>query len=182
MYNCARRERQKFFIGIDANRRPLQKISEKIHRGPAKGGLPNVLFLEAAVESLPYELDGTASEVQVNFPWGSLLRGVATGDQLVLGNLRRMCKVDALLNVMIGLDFERDRSEIVRLGLLELDANYISTVLVKAYTNAGFDLVETQNIVPSNRPEFQTSWAKRLRMSCHRSFIRIVAKAAEIKA
>ncbi len=177
MYNCARKEPQKLFIGLDANRRPLQKLSERIHRRPAKGGLPNVLFVQAAVEALPSELDGMASGVYVNFPWGSLLRGVATGDQLVLGNLRRICTANAFLKVIIGLDFERDRSEIVRLGVPELDTSYINAVPVKAYRNAGFDLVEIENIAASNRPEFQTSWARRLRMSSNRVFIRITARA-----
>ena len=70
---CARQNPRKFYIGIDANTRPLEKISEKIHRKPSKGGLPNVLFLQAAVEDLPSELDGVADEVHVHFPWGSLL-------------------------------------------------------------------------------------------------------------
>lgn len=74
VYNSARRNPQTLFIGVDANSRPLQKISERIHRKPAKGGLPNVLFLQSAVETLPSELDKTANEVHVNFPWGSLLR------------------------------------------------------------------------------------------------------------
>ena len=42
---CARQNPRKFYIGIDANARPLEKISEKIYRKPAKGGLPNVIFL-----------------------------------------------------------------------------------------------------------------------------------------
>ena len=46
VYNSARRNPDRLFIGIDANSRPLQKISERIHRKPAKGGLPNVLFLQ----------------------------------------------------------------------------------------------------------------------------------------
>lgn len=177
VYNCARDEPQKLFIGIDANRRPLQKISERIHRRPAKGGLPNALFLQAAVETLPRELIGIASEVHVNFPWGGLLRGVAGGDGSVLGNLRRICRANAFLRVIIGLDFERDRSEISRLGLPELNASYINNVLVNVYRNAGFDLVETENIAASNRAEFQTSWARRLRMSSNRAFIRIEARA-----
>lgn len=178
VYHCARKEPQKFFVGIDANHRPLQKISEKIHRRPAKGGLPNVLFLQAAVEALPSELDSMANQVHVNFPWGSLLRGVATGDQLVLGNLRRICTADAFLKIMIGFDFDRDRSEIDRLGLPKFDTGYMNSVLAAAYRNAGFDLVEKENTTPSNWPEFQTSWAKRLRTSRNRSFIRIVARAA----
>ena len=84
VYKCAQRDPQRFFIGVDANRRPLEKISEKIYRRPAKGGLPNVLFVQAAVENLPAELQGIATEVHVQFPWGSLLRGVAAGDEIVM--------------------------------------------------------------------------------------------------
>jgi 16S rRNA (adenine(1408)-N(1))-methyltransferase len=142
-----------------------------------KGGLPNVLFVRAAVEALPFELNSVASEVRINFPWGSLLRGVATGDQVVLANLRRICAVNALLKIIIGLDFDRDRSEIDRLGLSKFETGYINSVLTAAYRNAGFELVGAQNIVPSDWPEFQTSWAKRLRTSRNRSFIRIVARA-----
>jgi 16S rRNA (adenine(1408)-N(1))-methyltransferase len=63
VYHSARRNPRKFYIGIDANPRPLEKVSEKVHRRAAKGGLPNVLFVQAAVEDLPLELDGVADEV-----------------------------------------------------------------------------------------------------------------------
>lgn len=43
---------------------------------PAKGGLPNSMFVEAAIESLPDEFEGVADEIHINFPWGSLLRGL----------------------------------------------------------------------------------------------------------
>ena len=87
----ARQNPKKFYIGIDPNRSPLEKISEKIHRKPAKGGAPNVLFIQSAIEDLPDELNGVANEVHVHFPWGSLLRAVATGDVALLQNLRRIC-------------------------------------------------------------------------------------------
>src|SRR6185312_2067943 len=91
VYQSARQNPEKFYIGIDPNTPPLEKISEKIHRQPAKGGAPNVLFIQAAVEDLPAELDGVADEVHVHFPWPSLLRAVASGDVSVLRNLRRIC-------------------------------------------------------------------------------------------
>ncbi len=80
VYQSARENPKKFYIGIDPNVRPLEKISEKIYRKPAKGGAPNALFVQAAIEDLPAELDGVADEIHVHFPWGSLLRAVATGD------------------------------------------------------------------------------------------------------
>src|ERR1043166_1451856 len=80
VYQSARRNPNKLYIGIDPNTRPPQKNSEKITRKPAKGGAPNVLFIQSAIEDLPEELNGVANEVHVHFPWGSLLRAVATGD------------------------------------------------------------------------------------------------------
>ena len=55
VYQSARQNPQRFYLGIDASANLLAKISEKIHRKPAKGGLKNALFIQAAVEALPEE-------------------------------------------------------------------------------------------------------------------------------
>jgi 16S rRNA (adenine(1408)-N(1))-methyltransferase len=178
VYQCARLNPKKFYIGIDANPRPLEKISEKIHRKPSKGGLPNVIFIQSAVEDLPSELDGVADEVHVHFPWGSLLRAVATGDQAVLLNLRRICSSEGLLEVVIGLDPERDRSEIGRLGLQSISIEYIDSSLVPHYRAAGFEILERGMLSPSEWPKVQTSWAKRLKGNVGRSLIYIIARAS----
>ena len=142
VYQSARQNPNKFYIGIDPNARPLEKISEKIHRKPAKGGAPNVLFIQAAVEDLPSELNGVADEVHVHFPWGSLLRAVATGEIAVLENLRRICAPGALLEIVIGLDPERDQTEIERLGLTPLSIEFIDQQLAPKYHAAGFETIE----------------------------------------
>ena len=41
VYQSARQNPNKFYIGIDPNVTPLEKISEKIHRKPSKGGAPH---------------------------------------------------------------------------------------------------------------------------------------------
>ena len=181
IYNCARQNADKFFIGIDANHRPLQKISEKIYRKPAKGGLSNVLFVLSAVETLPSELDGVANEIHVNFPWGSLLRAVAGGDEIGLRNLRQMCATDALLTVVIGLDVERDHSELDRLALPALDVDYLSLELPGKYLGAGFEMVKSETLTGTRLLELKTTWARRSKAGHHRSFIRIVARAVELR-
>ena len=110
VYESARQNPNKFYIGIDASVQPLKKISEKIHRKPAKGGAPNVLFVQASVEDLPSELDGVANEVHIHFPWGSLLQVVGKGEVEALKVIRRVCAEDALLEVVTGLDPTRDAS------------------------------------------------------------------------
>jgi 16S rRNA (adenine(1408)-N(1))-methyltransferase len=177
VYQSARQNPKKFYIGIDPATGPLRKISEKIHRKPPKGGLPNLLFLRSAVEDLPRELDGVADEVHVHFPWGSLLRAVATGDLQVLGKLRRICSADALVEIVIGIDPDRDRSEMNRLGLESVSAAYVDSVLVPKYGRAGLEIVERDEISASEWPRLRTSWAKRLKVSPRRSLTYLVARA-----
>jgi SAM-dependent methyltransferase len=180
VYQCARQNPKKFFIGIDANPRALEKISEKIHRKAAKGGAPNVLFIQAAVEDLPSELDDLADELHVHFPWGSLLFAVATGDAAILKNLRRICSPGAVLEVVIGFDPERDRSELDRLGLQTLTSTYIDTVIADRYMSAGFEITERGEIPPAEWPTLQTTWAKRLKCGTGRSLVYIIARAVEV--
>jgi 16S rRNA (adenine(1408)-N(1))-methyltransferase len=177
VYQSARQNPKKFYIGIDANPRPLEKISEKIHRRPAKGGLANVLFLQAAVEDLPLELTGIADEVHVHFPWGTLLRGLVIGDEEVLNNLRRLCAPGALLEVIIGLDWERDKSELKRLGITSFSIEYIDSVLATRYSQAGFEIFERGQQPPSDWPDLYSTWARRLRGKTERSLNYFFARA-----
>lgn len=177
VYQSARQNPNKFYIGIDPNVRPLEKISEKIHRKPAKGGAPNVLFIQSAVEDLPSELDGVADELHVHFPWGSLLRAMATGDVEVLRNLRRTCALGALLEVVIGIDPVRDQTEIERLGLTALSIEFIDQQLVPNYRAAGFETIERGVLQPSEWPDLETSWAKRLQGNEHRAITYLIARA-----
>jgi ubiquinone/menaquinone biosynthesis C-methylase UbiE len=107
----------KFYIGIDVQPKALEKVSERIHRKHGKGGAANVLFVQARVEELPIELNDVADEIHIHFPWGSLLRSVAVGDEEVLRGLRRIAAPDAWLEVLIGIDEERDAAEARRLQL-----------------------------------------------------------------
>ncbi len=175
----ARQNPDKFYMGIDANASALVKLSEKIHRKPAKGGLANALFVQAAVEDLPCELDGIASEVHVNFPWGSLLRAVAAGDRGVLSNLRRICAPEAELKIFMSFDPERDRAEIERLELPSISGAFLKTVLVPRYQAAGFNVLESNGHSTAEWPELRTSWAQRLRDNDRRSLIYILARASE---
>lgn len=177
VYQSARQNPNKFYIGIDPNVKPLAKISEKIHRKPAKGGAPNVLFIQSAVEELPPELDGVANEVHVHFPWGSLLRAVVTGDPAVLRNLRRICEVEALLEIVIGIDPSRDQSEIERLDLPALTSDYLQRELIPLYESAGFAVFEHGTLSAAQWAELETSWARRLRGNDQRAVTYLVARA-----
>lgn len=158
----AREHPDKFFIGIDANVKPLEKPSMRATRKPAKGGLPNAMFVQAAVEDLPEEFDGVADEIHVHFPWGSLLRGVMVGESDVLVAIRRMAANGCLLEVITGVDPDRDRNEIERLGIPELSDEYLIRSLEPRYQDAGLVAVEIRRLGPDEWQHLETSWARRL--------------------
>jgi 16S rRNA (adenine(1408)-N(1))-methyltransferase len=158
----AARNPDKFYIGIDANTKPLEKPSMKATRKPAKGGLPNALFVQAAVEDLPEEFDDSADEIHIHFPWGSLLRAVCLGDFSVLNSLHRISAPECLLEIVIGIDRERDASEIARLEIPVLDSEYIKDVLAPKYVAAGFSFLESGVMSADEWSRLETSWARKL--------------------
>lgn len=163
----------KFYIGIDANAKALEKPSMKATRKPAKGGLPNAMFVQAAVEDLPEELNGTADQIHINFPWGSLLRSVALGDPEVLASLRRIAAPGCRLELIIGTDQTRDRSELDRLGIPDLTEAYVKHTLVPRYASAGFSLDRHTELSQGKWAGLETSWARRLSDSQNRKVIAI---------
>lgn len=178
-YRSAGLNPRKFYIGIDANAAPLGKISMKATRKPAKGGLPNVLFVQAAIENLPEELNAAADEIHIHFPWGSLLKSVAQGDEDVLASLRRICAPECLLEIVIGIDETRDRTEIERLGLPELSDEYLQKTLLPKYAAAGFELLESGALNPSEWSRLETSWARKLQSNDNRKCVYFVLQACE---
>lgn len=177
VYASARENPAKFYIGIDANVKPLEKISMKATRKPAKGGLPNVLFVQAAIENLPEELNGTADEIHIHFPWGSLLKAVAAGDENIIHSLRRICAPGCLIEVIIGIDEKRDRTEVERLEMPELSPEYLKRVLVPKYENAGFEILDYGSLEPPEWSRLKTSWARKLQSNAGRSVVYLIAQA-----
>ena len=169
----ARKNPTIFYIGIDANVKPLAKPSMKATRRPAKGGLLNAIFVQAAVEDLPDELTGLANKIHINFPWGSLLRAIATGEEEILRTLRRIAASGCLLEIVIGVDPERDKTEIERLGLPDLTSEYVHSSLISKFEIAGFDLIDSRTLHRSEWSQIETSWAKKLSPSDSRSVLSI---------
>lgn len=177
VYQCARENPERFYIGIDANPKPLEKVSMKATRKPAKGGAPNILFIQAPVEDLPNELDQVADEIHIHFPWGSLLRAVATGEPDVLHALRRILVDGGLLEVVIGVDADRDRTEVERLGLPNISLDYLTSVLEPRYAASRLAITEKGKLAASEWPHLQSSWARRLSGNDRREVVYFIAEA-----
>ena len=174
---AARANPNKFFIGLDANAKPLEKLSTKVTRKPSKGGLPNVMFVQAAVEDLPAELDAAADEIHIHFPWGSLLSAVTTADEKVIASLRRVAAPGCLLEIVIGVDPERDKAEIERLDIPDLTPIFLHSYLIPTYSNAGFTLLEQEKLNPAEWSRLDTSWARKLQGNVGRNVTYLVFRA-----
>ncbi len=174
---AARANPNKFYIGVDANVKPLEKTSMKATRKSSKGGLPNAIFVQAAVEDLPEEFAGIADEIHIHFPWGSLLKAVALGDAGVLASLSRISAPGCLIELIIGVDPVRDRTELERLGIPALSPSYIRDELVTRYRRAGFRLVESGTLNRNEWSSLDTSWARKLQGNDNRTVTYLVFEA-----
>ncbi|MFZ0748489.1 MAG: methyltransferase domain-containing protein [Pyrinomonadaceae bacterium] len=177
VYEYAQANPKKFFIGIDPNTKPLEKISMKATRKPAKGGLANVLFIRAAIEELPEELDNTADEIHIHFPWGSLLGAVATGDNRMLQGLHRISAPECLLEVVIGFDPARDRRELKRLGIADFSLDYVRNTLATRYEASGLKVNEAGVLDKGEWTRLHSSWARRLSSNDAREVVYFITEA-----
>lgn len=143
---------------VDASRRAAAKA--------ARGGRPNALFVVAAAETLPTELSGIASAVTVNFPWGSLLRGVLAQNLPILAGLGRLLGPNGRLEAMV--------SAVAHDGLTLPD----ESDLLAGYRAAGLDLSEYWQATGEEIADRRTSWARRLGVGHDRPVWCIVAVGA----
>src|SRR5262245_36825241 len=81
----------------------MADASRRAARQPARGGLPNALFVVAAAESPPAELTGLADEIRILFPWGSLLRGVLGRDPRVACGITALARPGARVSAIVSV-------------------------------------------------------------------------------
>jgi len=134
----------------------MRDASRRADRSERRGGLPNALFVVAAAEALPYELDGQACHLSVTLPWGSLLRGLLTADAGILAGLHRICAPGAGVELLLSLT-PRDGAGY---GMV-LDMASLSR-LGASYERCGFDMVAMCPATASDVAATHSTWAKRL--------------------
>jgi 16S rRNA (adenine(1408)-N(1))-methyltransferase len=132
-------------IGIDTCRENLHQVSRK--------ALPNALYLIANAEALPEELSGLASHITVNFPWGSLLKGLLTGGSRVIGNLLMIAQPGATLAIVLN-------SSALQKEGLSLEQG--GAMVQHALQMGGFDVHTPVTLDAEALRRYPTTWAKRL--------------------
>jgi 16S rRNA (adenine(1408)-N(1))-methyltransferase len=143
-------------IGVDADAASMAEASQRAARAVRKGGVPNALFVAAAAESLPAELNGTVASLTVHFPWGSLLRGLLSADHSILSGIRRVIRPGATMTVLLSVT-ERDHVT----GTDSFDGGEIERIRC-GYAAHGLILTECRPATPDDLAATHSTWAKRL--------------------
>jgi 16S rRNA (adenine(1408)-N(1))-methyltransferase len=151
-----------FVIGLDPVREAMRELSARAQRKPARGGLPNLLYVVASIEQPPVELAGRANLIFVNLPWGSLMRGIIEADDAVLANLSRLAAADCRLRIILNTRVFDDPVPLDVLGLPEITAGYAQSILAPAYQRHGLQITSARFLTPEELLDLGTTWAKRL--------------------
>jgi 16S rRNA (adenine(1408)-N(1))-methyltransferase len=157
---AARRRPDTLVVGLDAGPDAMRRTAARAAAKPAKGGVPNALFVWAAVEALPAELTGI-TEVHCLMPWGSLLRAVVTPDVDVLRSLAARCVPGAAF--LITLNLHAWRPPVPEVGATAEPTPASATEqIAPAYARAGWTLCAADYLDAAQIAELGTSWTKRL--------------------
>jgi len=148
-------------IGVDLCEANLRIASRK-----AAG---NAWFAVADALALPDELSGVASRVTVNFPWGSLLRGLLTGHPGLLAGLGAIARGRTTLEIRLNAGALAETG-----WTLEAGSERVTAVLQAA----GATVDATQLLGPADLRRWPTTWAKRLACGRDPRAVRIDATLA----
>ena len=154
----ARRRSDQLVVGLDAGPDAMRRTAARAAAKPARGGQPNALFVWAAVEQLPPELDDI-SEVHSLMPWGSLLRALVTPDEELLRTVASRCRPGA--RFLVTLNLHAWRPPVPEVGATA-EPTPDSAWLAEAYARAGWVLEESSYLDDAALAALGTSWTKRL--------------------
>jgi 16S rRNA (adenine(1408)-N(1))-methyltransferase len=161
-YDEAKRHPDTLFIAVDPDAATLADYAYRAGRKPSRGGVANAAFVVAAVEDLPPELTGIATLVRVNFPWGSLLRGLVLPEAAVLEALAALGRPGARFELVISYDPEHDLAGLAGGTLPPLTEARIDGVLAPPYAAAGLQIDSRRRMSIDEAIALPSTWARRL--------------------
>lgn len=132
-------------IGVDAC---LDHVRGHARRRPA-----NMALIQCDAAALPAALDGRATRVTINFPYGSLLSGLLEDDA------RLRDRLDAILTVAGVTEVRVNASALAGTGHTLATAE---RALVGACGRLGCVAVRTRRLESADLRRFPSTWAKRI--------------------
>lgn len=132
-------------IGVD--------LCESNFRAASRATAGNALYAVADALALPDELSRVAAHVTINFPWGSLLRGLLAGHPGLMAGIDMVGKDRTTLEIRLNAGALAEAGWTVENG---------SERIVAVLRDASFEVAATRIIGPVDLRRLPTTWAKRL--------------------
>lgn len=145
VHHLAKRNPDWFVIGVDSCRENLHEHSRAV--------LPNMIFAIARAQDLPDELYGLVSHVTINFPWGSLLRSLTTGDPMLMHQLSSISRPGARMDIHLNGG---------ALAEVNIDLDGGAELIHENMNRHGWNLRHPCLMNRHALQNFPTTWAKRL--------------------
>jgi 16S rRNA (adenine(1408)-N(1))-methyltransferase len=161
--DAARARPNAFVVGVDAVAEAMADSSRRTAVKRSRGGVENAMFICAAVETLPGLLEGVASDITINYPWGSLLKALALPDADVLAKIASVGNAGASFAALINIQPLRDAALSERLGLACTTMLQDKGRLAEVFARAGLEGLRIRDI--GNDTPAATSWGKHLAIS-----------------
>lgn len=161
-YALAKDDPARLVVGLDSVKENLEEVSRRARHKPAKGGLPNVVFVWARAEEPPAELQGRASAIQVILPWGRLMAGLAVGLPDILCGLRALGRPGVALRVVLNAEIWGDPVPIEVRDLPEVTPTYVLDVLAPRYERAEIRVERVWHLDRSEVTAVRSTWSKKL--------------------
>jgi hypothetical protein len=160
----AAQHRDWFVLGLDACRENLHKIS--------RPNSANLLFVIASAQELPCELAGLVSHVTVNFPWGSLLDCLLSGDPCLMDGLAAVSRPGASIEVRLNAGALMEAGTTLECGAEQIYDHAI---------RSGWQ-VNAPVLMDRRAPRtFPSTWAKRLAYGRDARAMTISGKKCNVK-
>ncbi|HET6596727.1 MAG TPA: class I SAM-dependent methyltransferase [Anaerolineales bacterium] len=132
-------------IGLDSCRENLREHS--------RAKVQNLLFVIAAAQELPCELENLISHITINFPWGSLLGSLLTGDPRLMYGLKSVSRTRASLSLHLNGGALAEAGKTLEAGTDRIYYNLLQ---------AGWQIQHPAMLDASTLKKFPSTWAKRL--------------------
>ena len=100
---------------------------------------------------------GAASQVRIQFPWGSLLRGLLSADHVLVNGVAGLLRPAGELTVLASVT-QRDRVP----GITHLDPPAASSIGRRIAATAGLSLRASRQATHEDIVAAHSTWAKRL--------------------
>jgi 16S rRNA (adenine(1408)-N(1))-methyltransferase len=132
-------------IGVDACR---ENLAEASRRAPE-----NALYVIANALMLPIELNGLADSISINFPWGSLLKGLLQPEPALLSGLCAISRAGAALDIRLNAGALAEAGWAFEAGVQRIRA---------VLADHDIRMSKPLTLTPESLKAIPTTWAKRL--------------------